>query len=253
MCTVCPARRSSSPRATTPVVSPWQASDSRPTRSVPVAGWSTARRVAAGWHRRVRLRGCHSLRTVTSPIDLLRDGALMTDALDQLASELLAASRALLAITTRALGTGAPELTLVQYRCLVVLALEGPTATTALAVDVGVHQSTVTRATDQARAQGVGRAAARRHRPQKDHGRSHAAGRGADRLGHVPPSGGHPGGPVEDATGRRGACGARARCLHRAGGHDALRRATEASTAVCQQVDAFCMYHQDWGRGRVWR
>lgn len=33
--------------------------------------------------------------------------------------------------------------------CLVVLAFEGPTATTALAVDVGVHQSTVTRATDQ--------------------------------------------------------------------------------------------------------
>ncbi len=73
----------------------------------------------------------------------------MADVLEEMAAELVAASRALVAITTRVMGDHGTELTLVQYRCLVILAFDGPRPTTALSVDVGVHQSTVTRATDQ--------------------------------------------------------------------------------------------------------
>lgn len=79
----------------------------------------------------------------------------MPDVLEELAAELVAASRALVAVTTRALGARGTDLTLVQYRCLVILAFDGPRPTTALSVDVGVHQSTVTRATDQLVARGL--------------------------------------------------------------------------------------------------
>lgn len=73
----------------------------------------------------------------------------MRSELDQLTEQVLDASRALVAIATQSLTDSAADLTLVQYRCLVVLAMEGATGTTDLATDVGVHQSTVTRATDQ--------------------------------------------------------------------------------------------------------
>lgn len=69
--------------------------------------------------------------------------------LDEVTEEVLGASRALVAIAVQSLSEHAADLTMVQYRCLVVLAMQGATGTTELADQVGVHQSTVTRATDQ--------------------------------------------------------------------------------------------------------
>lgn len=66
---------------------------------------------------------------------------------DALVDELVVVSRALMSVAARSLDD--VDLSLPQFRSLVVLAEQGPMATTELADAVGVHQSTATRGTDR--------------------------------------------------------------------------------------------------------
>lgn len=61
----------------------------------------------------------------------------------------LAASRALLGIVVHSLGPALEEVTLPQYRILVVLCANGPMRSGDLAERLGVHQSTLTRTADR--------------------------------------------------------------------------------------------------------
>lgn len=61
----------------------------------------------------------------------------------------LAASRALVAVTARSLAGALEQVTLQQYRVLVVLWSRGPQPSGALARNVGVHSSTFTRLADR--------------------------------------------------------------------------------------------------------
>jgi DNA-binding MarR family transcriptional regulator len=61
----------------------------------------------------------------------------------------LAASRALVAVAAKSLGAADEEVTLPQYRALVVLSMLGPQRMTALADSLEVNQSTVTRMCDR--------------------------------------------------------------------------------------------------------
>src|ERR1700743_1031663 len=61
----------------------------------------------------------------------------------------LTASRVLVAIAARALADVADEVTLTQYRSLVVLASRGPQSVAALADELGVTPSTVSRLCDR--------------------------------------------------------------------------------------------------------
>jgi len=61
----------------------------------------------------------------------------------------LTASRALLGIIVRSLGHALEEVTLPQYRILVVLCANGPMRSGDLAEQLGVHQSTLTRTADR--------------------------------------------------------------------------------------------------------
>lgn len=61
----------------------------------------------------------------------------------------LGASRALVALSARSLAQVDAEVTLVQYRALVVLASRGPQRTTDLAVELEVAPSTATRMSDR--------------------------------------------------------------------------------------------------------
>ena len=61
----------------------------------------------------------------------------------------MAASRALLAIVVRSMGRALEEVTLPQYRILVVLCARGPMRSGDLAEQLGVHQSTLTRTADR--------------------------------------------------------------------------------------------------------
>jgi len=71
----------------------------------------------------------------------------------------MAASLALLGTVVRSLGRALEQVTLPQYRALVVLAEHGPLRSGDLAVHLGVHQSTMTRTVDRLVAGGwVGRA-----------------------------------------------------------------------------------------------
>jgi DNA-binding MarR family transcriptional regulator len=62
---------------------------------------------------------------------------------------LLSTSRLLVALTARTLGELDVEVTLPQYRALIVLASRGPQRTIDLAVELGVQASTVTRMCDR--------------------------------------------------------------------------------------------------------
>ncbi len=64
-------------------------------------------------------------------------------------SALVSASRVLVALTARTLGALDIDVSLSQYRALVVLASHGPQRTTDLAVELGVQPSTVTRSCDR--------------------------------------------------------------------------------------------------------
>jgi DNA-binding MarR family transcriptional regulator len=68
---------------------------------------------------------------------------------DELADVLAALSRVLVAITARSLGALDVDLTLTQYRTVMVLASRGPQRTIDLARELAVHPSTVTRVCDR--------------------------------------------------------------------------------------------------------
>jgi DNA-binding MarR family transcriptional regulator len=61
----------------------------------------------------------------------------------------LTASRALVGVAARSLAIVDPEVTLPQYRALVVLASRGPTLVGELAEALGIHPSTATRLCDR--------------------------------------------------------------------------------------------------------
>ncbi|WP_431918894.1 MarR family winged helix-turn-helix transcriptional regulator [Micromonospora wenchangensis] len=79
----------------------------------------------------------------------VQDGIPSTVEHDRLADGLSALSRTLVGITARALGSLNAEVTLSQYRTLVVLASSAPLRTVDLASLLGVHPSTATRTCDR--------------------------------------------------------------------------------------------------------
>jgi DNA-binding MarR family transcriptional regulator len=68
---------------------------------------------------------------------------------DQVVDAVLRASRVLLAVAVRSLAAVDDDVTLPQYRALVVLASRGPQRPTGLADALGVHPSTITRLCDR--------------------------------------------------------------------------------------------------------
>jgi DNA-binding MarR family transcriptional regulator len=66
----------------------------------------------------------------------------------------LTASRALLGVVARSLAEVLDEITLPQFRVLVVLCAEGPLRSGVLSERLGIHQSTLTRLADRLVAQG---------------------------------------------------------------------------------------------------
>jgi DNA-binding MarR family transcriptional regulator len=83
---------------------------------------------------------------------------------DELVDTVLAASRALVAVAARSLAAAADEVTLPQYRALVVLAARGPQGTAELAAALAVNPSTATRMCDRLVRKGL----VRRHRQTGD-------------------------------------------------------------------------------------
>ena len=83
---------------------------------------------------------------------------------DELVDTVLAASRALVAVAARSLAAAGDEVTLPQYRALVVLAARGPQGTAELAATLAVTPSTVTRLCDRLVRKGL----VRRHRQAGD-------------------------------------------------------------------------------------
>ena len=68
---------------------------------------------------------------------------------DELVDAVLGASRALVAVAARSLANVADDVTLAQYRVLVVLAARGPQRLADLASGLGVDRSTATRMCDR--------------------------------------------------------------------------------------------------------
>ncbi|MGH3176972.1 MAG: MarR family winged helix-turn-helix transcriptional regulator [Streptosporangiaceae bacterium] len=83
---------------------------------------------------------------------------------DELVDSVLAASRALVAVAARSLTGAGDEVTLPQYRALVVLAARGPQGTAELAAALAVNPSTATRMCDRLVRKGL----IRRHRARAD-------------------------------------------------------------------------------------
>jgi DNA-binding MarR family transcriptional regulator len=83
---------------------------------------------------------------------------------DELVDTVLAASRALVAVAARSLAVAGEEVTLPQYRALVVLAARGPQGTADLAAALAVNPSTATRMCDRLVRKGL----VRRHRQAGD-------------------------------------------------------------------------------------
>jgi DNA-binding MarR family transcriptional regulator len=83
---------------------------------------------------------------------------------DELVDMVLAASRALVAVAARSLAATGDEVTLPQYRALVVLAAKGPQGTAELAAALAVNPSTATRMCDRLVRKGM----VRRHRQAGD-------------------------------------------------------------------------------------
>jgi len=67
----------------------------------------------------------------------------------EITDALLTASRALVAVAARSLAAADSDVTLPQYRALVVLAARGPHRVGELAESIGVHPSTATRLCDR--------------------------------------------------------------------------------------------------------
>src|SRR5436309_6300092 len=74
---------------------------------------------------------------------------------DPVVDALLRASRALVAITARSLAAVNADVTLAQFRSLVVLATAGPQTVSALADRLAVHASTMTRMCNRLVARGL--------------------------------------------------------------------------------------------------
>jgi DNA-binding MarR family transcriptional regulator len=87
-------------------------------------------------------------------------GAPASD-LTNVVDALVSTSRVLVALTARSLGQLDVEITLPQFRMLVVLASHGPQRTVDLAVELGVQSSTVTRTGDRLVRKGMVRRAQR--------------------------------------------------------------------------------------------
>src|ERR1700749_5224155 len=68
---------------------------------------------------------------------------------DELVDAVLGASRALVAVAARSLANVAEDVTLAQYRVLIVLAARGPQRLADLATALGVDRSTATRMCDR--------------------------------------------------------------------------------------------------------
>ena len=68
---------------------------------------------------------------------------------DEVVESVLSASRALVAVAARSLGAAEEQVTLAQYRSLVLLASRGPQRAVDLAEALAVNQSTVTRMCDR--------------------------------------------------------------------------------------------------------
>lgn len=83
--------------------------------------------------------------------------------MDSVIDGVLHASRALVAVAARSLATVADDVTLPQYRALVVLAGKGPQGVASLAASLGVSPSTATRMCDRLVRKGLVR---RRTRPE---------------------------------------------------------------------------------------
>jgi DNA-binding MarR family transcriptional regulator len=75
--------------------------------------------------------------------------------LDEVTDAVLLASRALVAVAARSLASVEHDVTLPQFRALVVLATRGARNSGALAEELGVHQSTCTRLCDRLLAKGL--------------------------------------------------------------------------------------------------
>ncbi|PSL04566.1 MarR family transcriptional regulator [Haloactinopolyspora alba] len=74
---------------------------------------------------------------------------------DALVEAVVRGSRALVAITARSLAGGGDDVTLPQYRLLVVLTTRGPQRLRDLAVNLGVNPSTATRMCDRLHRKGL--------------------------------------------------------------------------------------------------
>src|SRR5215470_14760983 len=83
---------------------------------------------------------------------------------DELVDMVLAASPALVAVAARSLAAAGEDVTLPQYRALVVLAARGPQGTAELAAALTVNPSTATRLCDRLVRKGL----VRRHRQAGD-------------------------------------------------------------------------------------
>ena len=107
---------------------------------------------------------------------------------DQVVDAVLRASRVLLAVAVRSLAAVDHDVTLPQYRALVVLASRGPQRPTGLADALGVHPSTITRLCDRL----VGKRLVQRGESPAESARGvdppHAEGTSAGRRGHRPPA-----------------------------------------------------------------
>src|SRR3974390_2030025 len=78
-----------------------------------------------------------------------REGPRRSGAVDDATAETLVASRALVAVAARSLGAVEGEITLRQYRALVLLAARGDQNVGGLADALGIHASTATRLCDR--------------------------------------------------------------------------------------------------------
>src|SRR5207245_1346516 len=118
-------------------------------------------RVRARGHRRIgnRLPGEREWRSAHAPVPGLVESMSGTDmpdpTADPVVDALLRANRALVAITARSLSAVNADVTLAQFRSLVVLATAGPQTVSALADRLAVHASTMTRMCNRLVARGL--------------------------------------------------------------------------------------------------
>ena len=84
-----------------------------------------------------------------SPEEPTEDEPGLSASTDELADAVLDASRVLVAVAARSLAAAPSDVTLPQYRVLVILATRGPQRPSDLAAEVGVAASSITRMCDR--------------------------------------------------------------------------------------------------------